>query len=79
MKVLSKQCQQNSKTSNKETKFFADLHSWEDFAELRQLNTPITARHWTRLTVIRYRVEPMNSVNVRDPLNFHQYNLKKYV
>lgn len=57
MKVLSKQCQQNSKTSNKETKFFANLHSWEDFAELRQLNTPITARHWTKLTVIRYIVE----------------------
>ena len=57
MKVLSKQCQQNSKTSNKEIKFFANLHSWEDFAERQQLNTPITARHWTKLTVMRHIVE----------------------
>ena len=57
MKGLSKQCQQNSKTSNKETNFFANLHSWEDFAKLRQLNTPITVRHWTKLTAIRYIVE----------------------
>ena len=57
MKALSKQCQQNSKTSNKETKFFVNLHSWEGIAELRQLKIPITARHWTRLTVIRYEVE----------------------
>ena len=57
MKVLSKQGQQNSKPSNKETKFLANLHSWEDFAELLQLNTPIIAHHWTKLTVIRYIVE----------------------
>ena len=29
----------------------------EDFAELRQLNTSITAHRWTKLTVIRYIVE----------------------
>ena len=56
MKAHSKQCQQNSKNSIKVTKLLVRLHFWEGNAELRQLKIPITARHWTKLTVIRKKV-----------------------